>query len=327
MEVFGWVSSRICPMWTVDASGRLDTFLAEKGAFVSRMKATEAVRSGLVTVNGRIARKGALVLAPGDTVVVSHSSTPLSESLLSPIDLQLPILYEDDACIVIDKPAGVSVHPAPGVPKDAATILHAAAFLLKERSLPFSQSAVLVHRLDRDTTGCLLLAKNADAHALLQKQFADRSVDKRYLALVAGVPSPAAAVIDAPIARSTSDYKKMTVTNAGRDRRDARTTYRTLAVSAFGTATLLECELHTGRTHQIRVHLVSIGHPVLGDPTYHSRASTELAEHHRVQTLMLHAWKLAFRSPCSSRMTQIVAPPPHAFREAATALSLSLTPA
>ena len=294
---------------------------------MSRMKATEAVRLGFVTVNGRIARKGALVLMPGDSVVVSQSPTPLSESLLSPIDLKLPILYEDNDCIVIDKPAGVSVHPAPGVPKDAATILHAAAFLLKERSLPFSQSAVLVHRIDRDTTGCLLLAKNADAHALLQRQFADRSVDKRYLAIVAGVPSPAAAIIDAPIGRSTSDYKKMTVTNVGGDRRDARTTYRTLGVAAARTAALLECELHTGRTHQIRVHLKSIGHPVLGDPTYLSRSSEDLAKQHCIGSLLLHAWKLQFTPLGGAQPLQVTAPLPQGLSDALQALCIPFTPA
>ncbi len=303
-------------MFTVETSMRLDAFLAKNASFVSRVKATEAVRSGLVTVNGRIARKGALVLEAGDIVVVSDSGTPLSETLLSPTDLQLPILYEDAACIVINKPAGISVHPAAGIPKAAPTILHGAAFLLQERRLPFSQSAVLAHRLDKDTTGCLLLAKNADVHTQLQKQFADRTIDKRYLALVAGIPSPPAAMIDAPIGRHSGDRKKMAVLHAVQNRREAQTTYRTLELSKQSDAAFLECELHTGRTHQLRVHLKSIGYPILGDVTYASHSSEDISKKYSIEDLMLHAWSLEFMSPADGKNHKITSPLPKKFSTA-----------
>ncbi len=295
-------------MFTVETPMRLDAFLAKNASFVSRVKATDAVRAGLVTVNGRIARKGALVLEAGDIVVVSDSGTPLSETLLTAVDLQLPILFEDAACIVINKPAGISVHPAAGIPRAAPTILHGAAFLLQERRLPFSQSAVLAHRLDKDTTGCLLLAKNADVHAELQKQFADRTIDKRYLALVAGVPSPAAAMIDAPIGRHSGDRKKMAVLHAVQNRREAQTTYHTLHVAADHDAALLECELHTGRTHQLRVHLKSIGYPILGDNTYFSHGSEDISRKYSIGNLMLHAWSLEFTSPADGKSHKIQCP-------------------
>jgi 23S rRNA pseudouridine1911/1915/1917 synthase len=312
-------------MFTVETSMRLDAFLAKNASYVSRVKATDAVRAGLVTVNGRIARKGALVLEAGDVIVVSDSGIPLTETLLTPVDLHLPILFEDAACIVINKPAGISVHPAAGIPKAAPTILHGAAFLLEERSLPFSQSAVLAHRLDKDTTGCLLLAKNADAHALLQKQFAERIIDKRYLALVAGVPSPAAAMIDAPIGRHSGDRKKMAVLHAVQNRREAQTTYRTLEVSAAHDAALLECELHTGRTHQLRVHLKSIGYPILGDSTYFSHSSEDISKRYSMRNLMLHAWSLKFSSPADGKTHKIQCPIPSPFCNALTALGISFT--
>ncbi len=310
-------------MFTVETSMRLDAFLAKNASFVSRVKATDAVRAGLVTVNGRIARKGALVLEIGDIVVVSDSGIPLTETLLTPVDLHLPVLFEDAACIVINKPAGISVHPAAGIPRAAPTILHGAAFLLQERGLPFSQSAVLAHRLDKDTTGCLLLAKNADAHALLQKQFADRTIDKRYLALVAGVPSPPAAMIDAPIGRHSGDRKKMAVLHAVQNRREAQTTYRTLHVSTDHDAALLECELHTGRTHQLRVHLKSIGYPILGDSTYFSHTSEDVSNKYAMHALMLHAMSLQFASPADGKKQKIQCPPPDLFCAALNVLNIT----
>jgi len=296
--------------WTPEKKQRLDTFLAEQKAFSSRMKASHAVRKGLVKVNGRIARKGALVLEPGHQVEVSESDEPLTEELLKATDLKLEVLYEDDACMVVSKPAGISVHPAPGIPKDAATVLHGAAFLFKKRKIPFSQSAVLVHRLDKETTGCLLLAKSPAAHLFLQKQFADRTVEKQYLAIVAGIPKPAAAMIDAPIGRHSGDRTKMAVFHAVSHMREAKTTYRTLGVSKERDAALLELDLHTGRTHQVRVHLKTIAYPVLGDPSYETRSSIDTAARYGIDALMLHAWKLKFVSPEDEKLHAVSAPVP-----------------
>lgn len=310
--------------WTPDKKQRLDTFLAEQKAFSSRMKASQAVRKGLVKVNGRIARKGALVLEPGNQVEVSESDEPLTEELLKATDLKLEVLYEDDACLVVRKLAGISVHPAPGIPKDAATVLHGAAFLFKKCKIPFSQSAVLVHRLDKETTGCLLLAKSPAAHLFLQKQFADRTVEKQYLAIVAGIPKPASAMIDAPIGRHSGDRTKMAVFHAVSHTREAKTTYRTLAVSKEKDAALLELDLHTGRTHQVRVHLKTIAYPVLGDPSYETRGSIDTAARYGIDALMLHAWKLRFVSPADGKEHAVKAPVPAHIQTALKKLGIAL---
>lgn len=309
-------------LWIAAKTQRLDAFLAQEKVFLSRMKASEAVRKGLVAVNGRIAKKGALVLAPGDTVVVSPSGEPMTEERLVPADLKLPILYEDDACMVVEKPAGISVHPAPGVPKEAPTILHGAAFLSKKRKIPFSQSSVLVHRLDKETTGCLLLAKTPAAHIFLQEQFADRTIGKQYLAIVAGVPSPPAAVIDAPIGRHSGDRTKMAVFHAVSRTRDARTTYKTIGIAKDRDAALLELDLHTGRTHQVRVHLKTIEHPVLGDEDYETKRSREITEKYEIAKLCLHAWKLRFVSPVDQKTHSCASVIPEEMQEAISRLAI-----
>lgn len=292
---------------------RLDVFLTNEKAVISRVKAAEVIRGGMVLVNGRIARKPALVLTPGDVVSMSDTGEPVTETRLHSSDLSLEVLHEDDACFVLNKPAGISVHPGAGIPKDADTILHGIAHLFAQKKLPFSSAAVLVHRLDKDTTGCLLIAKTPAAHKALQEQFAERSVKKIYLALVAGVPSPAQAVIDASIGRSTGDRTKMTVFGSSKTR-EARTTYATLASSA--DAALLSCELHTGRTHQLRVHLHAIQHPILGDASYNNMKSEKMAEQLGIASLCLHAWKLTFRSPADGKARTIEAPPSQSFRDA-----------
>lgn len=286
--------------------GRLDVILTNQGLCLSRLKARDMIKGGQVLVNGRIARKPASILSEGDTLTVEEEGLKVTETRLEKMDLSLPILYEDDSCFVINKPAGIPVHPGAGIPKDAPTILHGIAHLFAERKIPFSSSSVLVHRLDKDTTGCLLIAKTAEAHKALQKQFEDRTVKKYYLTLVSGIPDPASAVVDASIGRSTSDRTKMTVLGSGKSR-EARTTYRTMAVGKH--AALLECELHTGRTHQIRVHMNAIKHPIIGDPTYGNATSEKVTADHTVGLLCLHAWRLSFVSPADSKAHDILAMP------------------
>jgi len=298
--------------YVVSIPARLDIFLTNEKAAISRIKARDMIKAGLVMVNERIARKPALVLKEEDKVIVSATGEPVTETKLPAIDLKLKVLFEDDACLVIHKPAGISVHPGAGIPRDAATLLHGIVHLFKERTIPFSSAAVLVHRLDKDTTGALLVAKSAAHHKMLQKQFEDRTIKKTYLALVAGVPDPPAAVIDASIGRSTSNRTKMTVLGSAKTR-SARTTYRTIASTS--EAALLACELHTGRTHQIRVHLHSVGHSILGDPTYSSSASEKLNERLAVVSLCLHAWRLTFVSPADKKEHTVEAAPPAWFKK------------
>ncbi len=175
---------------------RLDVFVAADQD-VSRMQAGKLVRAGCVKVNGRVMFKPAHVLTIDDEIDVSNDGTAQTETHIDPVDLNLKILYEDDSCLVIDKPEGVAVHPAIGIPKTQPTILHGVAFLFQKRKIPFIASHILAHRLDRETTGCLLIAKTMVAHADLQKQFHDRTVSKTYLAIVHGVPHPSQATIDA----------------------------------------------------------------------------------------------------------------------------------
>ncbi len=300
---------------------RLDIALTNEGVSISRIKARDMIKAGLVMVNGRIARKAAAIVESTDVIEVSATGEPVTETRIESKDLHLEVLYEDAACLVINKPAGIPVHPGAGIPKDAATILHGIAYLFAERSIPFSSSAVLVHRLDKDTTGLLLIAKNAEAHKALQKQFESRTVKKFYLALVAGIPQPPAATIDASIGRSTGDRTKMTILGSSKTR-EAQTTYRTVATGGNNVA-LLSCELHTGRTHQIRVHLYGIGHPILGDPTYRNQGSEKISASTGVDFLCLHAWKLTFVSPADQQEHEVMAPVSQRMKEAMERASIS----
>ncbi len=292
------------PSWIVDRNVRLDRFLAEV-ADISRVQAREHIEAGSVLVNGRLVRKAALIVETGETVESTADWTPATETRVTPMDIRLPILFEDDACVVLDKPAGIPVHPGSGIPKDAPTVLHGIAKLFADRGIPFAASHVLVHRLDKDTTGCLLVAKTPDAHRTLQMQFEMRTVKKSYLALVYGIPKPASAVIDAPIGRSTADRTKMTILGSAAAR-DAKTTYNTLAKGK--EAALVACDLHTGRTHQLRVHLAGIGHPILGDSSYGSGQSDALSKKLGIEAVCLHAWRLAFESPTTHETHAIESP-------------------
>lgn len=311
------------PTWTAEAAGRLDAFLAKVQPDVSRVKAGARIRDGQVLLNGRIVRKPAHRVKAGDRVECSAKEEPASESHIAPVNQHLTILYEDAACMVIDKPAGLSVHPAPSMAQGTETLLNGIAFLFKKKRLPFHAAHILVHRLDRETTGCLLIAKTPQAHAALQKQFKTRTIRKTYLAIVAGVPKHAEATIDAPIGRNLTDRTRMSVLKTGVSR-DAQTSYRTL--DHADTAALLACDLHTGRTHQIRVHLAAIGHPLLGDPTYHSPESEKLSAEKKIRHLCLHAWKFAFASPADGKNHAVSAPLPDFWKSSLRNLSLRPTP-
>jgi 23S rRNA pseudouridine1911/1915/1917 synthase len=296
--------------WSVSLPQRLDAFLASEGRMLSRAKAQKAIEEGYVRVNGVAQRKPAWKVDAGD--VVSLQEMPEATSSIEAVDLKLPILYEDSSCFVLNKPAGYAVHPGSGMAAGEKTLLHGLAFLFRERSLPFYSASVLVHRLDKETTGCILIAKNAEAHLQLQKQFETRSVEKKYLALVAGIPEHDTAKIDAPIGRSSHNRTKMSVRGVSKSR-EAQTTYQLLDSSK--EAALVECDLHTGRTHQVRVHLQSIGHPVLGDPSYTNGPSEKLAEKYNIEQLCLHAWKLTFESPADGKKHTIVAEPSVEFQK------------
>ncbi|NOS67596.1 MAG: RluA family pseudouridine synthase [Candidatus Peribacteraceae bacterium] len=306
--------------WLVSLPDRLDSFLAADGRMLSRTKAQKAIEDGQVSVNDDVVTKPAHRLQEGDQVSVD-SPAPASdeESKITPADLHLTVLYEDSACFVIDKPAGVAVHPGAGMAPGEVTLLHGISFLFKKKKIPFTSDSVLVHRLDKDTTGCVLVAKTAAAHLFLQQQFETRTVKKKYLALVAGIPKVSEATVDAPIGRSVNNRTEMTVFHSARTRA-AQTTYRVL--DSAGKASLLECDLHTGRTHQVRVHLSSIGHPVLGDSTYTSLLSERLMQEFDIRSLCLHAWKLAFTSPADKKEHAVEAEVPQNFLRAKDAAGI-----
>ncbi len=207
--------------------------------------------------------------------------------------MDLKIVVEDDDVIVIDKPAGLVVHPAPGNRDQTlvnALLAHCGNSL---SGIGGVARPGIVHRLDKDTSGLMVVAKNDAAHQALTRQFADRSLSRTYHALVWGVPMPAAGRIDAPIGRSTKDRKKMAVTGKGKG---AITHYRVL--KDFGFAALVECKLETGRTHQIRVHLAHIGHPVVGDPAYgKGRTAKKAKELQNFPRQALHAVEIRFIHP------------------------------
>jgi 23S rRNA pseudouridine1911/1915/1917 synthase len=251
-----------------------------------------------VTLNGRPARPSAK-LRLGDAVAIEEPPARPAEA--GPEAIALEVLFEDEDLIVLNKAAGIVVHPAAG--NWSGTIVNALLHHCRTLSgIGGIQRPGIVHRLDRETSGCLVAAKNDAAHHALTRQFAGREVTKIYLALAVGKFARASGTIDAAIGRHPVQRKKMTVLPAGSGRA-ASTTYRVLGPCAGGT--LVECTLHTGRTHQIRVHLKHLGHPLLGDGVYGQRAG--------FSRQMLHAWKLGFAHPRSGERMSFQAPIPPDF--------------
>lgn len=294
------------PTWTADQSRRLDLFLAAMEPEVTRARAQKLIERRAVSVNGKLITRPAHVVRVGDMVEVAD--VPLeSNTVIAPVDLKLEVLYEDKTCFVVAKPPDLSVHPGAGMAPDAVTLLSGIAWLYKKWKIPFSSGHCLVHRLDKDTSGCVLVAKTPEAHLALQKQFEERTVQKTYLALVAGVPKAESALIDAPMGRHGQSRTRMAVIGASKTR-DAKTSYRVLGSSK--EASLLEVALHTGRTHQARVHLRAINHPILGDPTYHTDSSMRLSRRLETPRVCLHAWKLMFTPPSAKKAVTVSTPLP-----------------
>lgn len=281
---------------TADRGGeRLDAFLARRLPELSRTNLKRLIDSGFVTIDGRVPRPSEKTR---EGVKVTVEVPPPEELSLEPEAIPLTIVYQDGDLIVVDKPAGLTVHPAPGHP--SGTLVNALLAACPDlQGISGTLRPGIVHRLDKDTSGLLVVAKNDRAMRSLQSQLTERSVHKTYLALVHGVPKPREGQIEAPIGRSPRNRKKMAVVDNGRE---STTRYR-VREELPGGFTLLEVEPVTGRTHQIRVHLAAIGHPVFGDPLY-GRASELLSRQ------FLHAWKLAFRMPLGGREVEFESPLP-----------------
>lgn len=288
------------PVLPEDAGSRLDTWLALKAPFFSRSRWQALVREGCVQVNG-VAGKPNRSLTAGD--LVRAAWRPPVDVSLKPEAIDLDILHEDADIIVINKPPGLVVHPAPGHP--SGTLVNALLGHCRDLAgIGGERRPGIVHRLDRDTSGVLVVAKNEAAMKSLASQFKQRTTQKEYIALVWGRPSPARGTIEAPIGRDPVHRKKMsTRSRAGRG---AITHYRTL--DAAGPLTLLHLVIETGRTHQIRVHLAHIGHPVAGDPVYGRKRPPDLPE--RISRQLLHAWKLTLRHPRTNERILFEAPWP-----------------
>ena len=266
-----------------DGEARLDHYLAGLELGLTRSRLRQLIVEGRVVVNG-VAVKPAHRVRSGDRVLVSVP--PPRPSVAVPQDIPLAVVYQDTDLVVIDKPAGLAVHPGPGHP-DQTLVNGLLALCPDIQGIGGEIRPGIVHRLDKDTSGLMIAAKNEAAHHDLSRQIKDRAVRKGYLALVEGLPSTDVGVIDVPVGRDPRRRTRMAVTAGGRE---SRTGYR--LIEQAGRYSLLELQLHTGRTHQARVHLAWLGHPLLGDAVY-GRRSPLLPRH------FLHAHRLAFAHPAT----------------------------
>jgi 23S rRNA pseudouridine1911/1915/1917 synthase len=274
--------------FTVAHSGeRLDKYIVEQ-CQISRSYAQKLIDDGQVAVNGHAAKSGQKLNA-GDRIVASVP--PPSPISLAPEDIPLKVVYEDKDLIVVDKPAGLLVHPAAG--QHTGTLVN--AILARCPDLGEINGSVrpgIVHRLDKDTSGLMMVAKNDAAQRSLSRQIKQRSIKKVYLALVLGHLTPEHGAIDAPIGRHPKDRKRMAVVSGGRE---ARTEYKVLKY--FADYTLVEAMPETGRTHQIRVHFAAIGHSIFGDHVYGKRSPL-------LGRQFLHAHRLGFKLPSSGEFVE-----------------------
>ena len=265
---------------------RLDKFLAESCPDITRSQVQRLIEDGQVTVNGSV-RRSSHRLKAGDLIAITVP--PSGPAALLPEEIPFEVLYEDFDIIVINKPAGLAVHPAPGHSG------HTLANALLERfpdlaAFGPSPRPGIVHRLDKDTSGLMVIARNEKARMYLINEFKSRSVKKCYTVLVRGKLAPERGAIDAPIGRDPANRKKMAIVSKGRE---ARTDYR--VIEYIDGYTLLEARIQTGRTHQIRVHFAAIGHPVFGDGTYGNRS-------HMLDRQFLHASCLELKLPSTGQV-------------------------
>jgi 23S rRNA pseudouridine1911/1915/1917 synthase len=280
---------------TILASGRLDKALAEATG-LSRARVQGLIDEGRVDVAGKTATSASMKVAEGTTFRIIISADMPAEA--APEDLALTIAYEDQHLIVVDKAAGMVVHPAVG--NITGTLVNALLHHCRGNLSGINGVARpgIVHRIDKDTSGLLVVAKSDAAHEGLAVQFAAHTVHRRYIAVTAGHPSPGEGTIDARVGRSDADRKKMTVlpNNSSRGK-TAITHYK--VVERLDDAAVIECRLETGRTHQVRVHCASIGHPLLGDPAYGRtpKQLRPLLERLGFERQALHAAELGFVHP------------------------------
>jgi 23S rRNA pseudouridine1911/1915/1917 synthase len=298
-----------------EAGARVDIALARIYTQYSRQQLQRLIADDAVEVNGTVVSKRH-VLRVGDRVDILRWPVASEPPALVPQPMDLTILYEDDRIIVVDKPAGLAVHPGAGTPD--GTLVNG---LLAHAPAAFAPMACeserpgIVHRLDKDTSGVMVAAKDPGTRDDLIAAFAARTVDKTYLAVVCGVPEAPADIVIGAIGRHPRQRQRMAIVEGGKP---AETCYATVA--AGGNAALLVVRPKTGRTHQIRVHLAARGHPVVGDPIYGRRHGPAAPR------LMLHAWRLGLPAGCAPDAQRVEAPPPPAWARACEALGLPEQP-
>lgn len=295
---------------------RLDLYLAQQSSDLSRSRIQQLIEQGHVQVNGQVCISKKASVQPGDRISLQiPAAKPLD---IQPENIPLDILYEDDSLLIINKPAGLVVHPAPGHP--AGTLVNA---LLAHCNLPGIggvQRPGIVHRLDKDTTGAIAIAKTDQAHQHLQAQLKAKTARREYLGIVYGSPKTDNGTIDLPIGRHPVDRKKMAVVPIEKGGRSAVTHWQ--VKERLSNYTLMHFQLETGRTHQIRVHSAQIGHPIVGDPVYSSGRSVGV----NLPGQTLHAWRLKLQHPVSEQWIEAVAPPPQTFATLLEVLRQRLLP-
>jgi len=283
----------------LESDGRLDKALAEASG-LSRERVKALIAEGRVTLGGKLAASASAKAAAGTTFTIEVP--PASEATARPQDIPLSIVFEDEHLIVIDKPAGLVVHPAAGNPD--GTLVNALLHHCRGQLSGIGGVARpgIVHRIDKDTSGLLVVAKSDAAHEGLARQFADHSIERAYLAVVSGHPKPVSGSIVSRIGRSDANRKKMAALPPESKRgKRAVTHYKVLEL--LDNAALVECRLETGRTHQVRVHMASLGHALLGDPLY-GRSNARIRpilKQLRFERQALHAAILGFEHPVSSK--------------------------
>lgn len=276
------------------AGWRLDRALADAAPTISRERLKALIRNGAVQSSGKSLRDPATKVRGNEYFRIEVPEPKPAHN--EPQDIPLQVVFEDEHLLVVDKPAGLVVHPAAGNLDGTLVnaLLHHCGGSLS--GIGGIARPGIVHRIDKDTSGLIVVAKTDVAHEGLAKQFAAHSIDRRYLAIVTGVPKASYGVVDAPLARSSTNRKKIAIVEGSRGKR-AVTHWKRL--QALKDAALVECRLETGRTHQVRVHMASLGHPLVGDPVYgrsgktHGKILKELQFHRQA----LHATELGFTHP------------------------------
>ena len=284
----------------LEKSERIDKYLSSKlDDNFSRAKIQKLIDEELILVNDKII-KSSYKVSNGDVILITDKEEDMS---VKPEKMDIDIVYEDDDVMVINKKSGVVVHPAPG--NYSGTLVNGLMYLSKDLSHVNGEFRPgIVHRIDKDTSGLLIVAKNDKAHRILAEELKEKKIKRKYIALVSGVINHDVGEIDAPIGRDPSDRKKMCVTST--NSKDAITHFRVL--ERYKNASLIECELETGRTHQIRVHMKYIDHPVINDPVYGKSNHGEFGQ-------LLHAKEITFTHPTTKEIMTFSCEVPEEFNK------------